>query len=227
VEKGTYPNPAVVTASKNFVCVVGHAGAKVWETNHGSREIKQGTDKVKVCKLYSGITCADHVEIFKERAHPVFKNKTFETPHHLYFTPNGEEMKRNFGVFSPQDMVKEFNDILAKVPGTHISKDDYEGARTQVNQGAAHVKKDEIKKAIAVFTALTKHKNEMLRPMGQRELDALEASGGARVEAAIQTMGSNEEEGKKELKKVAEEYVPLACAKKAEEVLRLMAEKGR
>lgn len=227
MERGTYPNPAVVTASKNLVCVVGHGGARVWETNHGSRDVKQGTEKVKMCKLYTGITCAEHVEIFKERANPVFKNKVFETPHHIFYTPNGEEIKRSFGVLSPQDMAKEFNDMLAKVPGTHIAKDEYDGARSQIATGMAHVKKDEIKKAIGIFTALSKHKNEMLRPMGQRELDALEASGGARVEAAIQTMGSNEEEAKKELKKVSEEYPPLACAKKAEEVLRLMAEKGR
>ena len=28
-----------------MVCVVGHGGAKVWDTTHGSREVKQGTEK--------------------------------------------------------------------------------------------------------------------------------------------------------------------------------------
>ena len=134
---------AVVTASKNMVCVVGHAGTgakNAWDTTHGMREVKKGAEKIKMCKIYTGIVCTDHVEI---------------------------------------------------------------------------------------FTKLAKNANELLQPMGTRELDALEASGTARVDAAIQTLGSNEAEGKKELKKVADEYGPLPCSKKAAEVLRLMAEKGR
>lgn len=229
MERSAYPNPAVVTASKNMVCLVGHGGARDFATNHGSKDVKVGTEKVRMCKIYSGIQCADHVEIFKERAHPVFKNQVFATPHHLYYTPSGEEIVRNFGTKTPQELAKDFADALAKVPGPHVGKDDYDGAKTHVNQGLDLVKKDEIKKAIAVFTTLTKHKNEQLRPMGTRELDALQASGDARVQSALQTLESTngEEKAKKELKKVADEYAPLPCAKKAEEILRLMAEKGR
>jgi hypothetical protein len=120
-------------------------------------------------------------------------------------------------------------DALAKVPGLHVAKDEYDGAKAQVVNGANLVKKDEIKKAIEVFTKLTKHANEMLRPLGTKELEALEMSGSARVEAAIQTMAqpNGEEAAKKELKKVADEYPPLNCSKKAAEVLKMMAEKGR
>ena len=217
----------MIAASKNLVLLVGHGGAKVWETNHGSREIKQGTEKIKMCKLYDGIVCSDHVETFKERIPPAFKNKVFETPHHLYYSPAGEELFRNFG--SQQDLVKDFDAAVAKIPGTHVPKGEYDAAKGQAAQGAALVKKDEIKKAIEVFTKLTKHKNELLRPLGTKELEALEASGNARYEAALQTMESQngEEQAKKELKKLAEEYAPFPCAKKAAEVLKLMAEKGR
>jgi len=219
----------VVAASKNAVCVVGHGGARVWETTHGSKEIKQGTEKVKVCKIYGNIVCSDHIDIFKERCGAVFGDKVFATPHHLYYTPTGEEMFRNAGVKTPQELAKDLADALSKVSGTHVSKDEYEAAKTEVAKGAALVKKDEIKKAIDVFTKLANHKNAQLRPMGTKELDALAASGDARYNAALQTLETNggEEQAKKELKKIADEYPPLPCSKKAAEILKLMAEKGR
>ncbi|HZN62046.1 MAG TPA: hypothetical protein VFC90_06540 [Planctomycetota bacterium] len=232
MERSAYPNPAVVTASKNLVNVVAHAGTGArnsWDTNHGTKEIKQGTEKVKVCRLYNSLVCSDHVEIFKERLPVVYGDKTFPTPFHIYYSPAGEELFRSEGAVTAQQLAKEMTDALAKVPGNHISKDEYDGAKKELSGGAALVKKDEIKKAIELFTKMTKHKNEMLRPMGQKELDALEASGHARVQAALQTLENQggEEPAKKELKKVADEYPPLPCAKEAAEILRLMAEKGR
>ena len=210
--------------------MVGHAGTgrqNSWDTNHGSREVKQGTEKIKMCKIYTGIVCADHVEIFKDRTPPLFKNQTFAMPHHVYCTPAGEELFRNAGAKTAADLVTDFNSALTKVGGLHVSKDEYDSAKKVVANGASLVKKDEIKKAIEVFTKLSQHANELLRPMGKKELDALEASGSARVDAAMETLKSSEEQGKKELKKVADEYGPLPCAKKAAEVLKLMAEKGR
>ncbi len=232
MERGAYLNPAVITASKNMVCVVGHAGTGArnsWDTNHGSREVKVGSEKVKMCKIYTGIVCSDHVEIFKERAHPVFKNQVFATPHHIYYTPAGEEMMRNAGTKTPQDLARDFADMLAKVGGDHVSKEEYEGARGQIREGLAAVKKDEIKKAIEIFTKVSHHKNALLHPMGKKELDALEVSGNARYDAALQTLETQngEEQAKKELKKIAEEYKPLPCSQKAAEILKLMAEKGR
>jgi hypothetical protein len=227
VEKSTYPNPAVVAASKNMVCVVGHAGHKGWETNHGSRDVKRGADKVKMCRHYTDIVCIDHVETFKQLTPKLFGNKAFDMPHHIFYSPAGEELRRSSGVVEAKQLAQEFAEALAKVTGNFVAKDEYEAAKTQVAGGLALVKKDEIKKAIDVFTKLTKHKNERLAAMGMKELHALDAGGSARVDAAIQALQSSEEEGKKELKKVADEYQPLACAKKAQEVLKLMAEKGR
>jgi hypothetical protein len=218
-----------VAASKNMVCVVGHAGAKGWDTTHGSKEIKQGADKVRVCKIYPNIVCSDHVDIFKERAGAVFGDKVFATPHHLYYTPTGEEMFRNAGVKSAQELAKDMTDALSKVTGTHVPKDEYDAAKAEIAKGAAHVKKDEIKKAIELFTKMANHKNVQLQPMGKKELDALSASGDARYNTALQTLETQggEEQAKKELKKIADEYAPLPCAKKAAEILKLMAEKGR
>jgi hypothetical protein len=213
-----------------MVCVVGHAGTgrqNSWDTTHGSREVKQGTEKVKMCKIYTGIVCSDHVEVFKDRTPPLFKNQTFAMPHHVYCSPAGEELFRNAGAKTAADLTTDFATALAKVGGLHVSKDEYEGAKKVVAHGANFVKKDEIKKAIEVFTKLTQHANELLRPLGTKELDALEASGSARVDAARETLQSSEEQGKKELKKVADEYAPLPCSKKAAEILKLMAEKGR
>jgi hypothetical protein len=167
------------------------------------------------------------VEIFKDRTPPLFKNQTFAMPHHVYCSPSGEELFRNAGTKTAADLTTDFTAALAKVGGLHVSKDDYDGARKVVANGASLVKKDEIKEAIKVFTKLSQHANELLRPLGTKELDALEASGSARVDAAMETLKSSEDQGKKELKKVADEYGPLPCAKKAAEVLKHMAEKGR
>lgn len=230
VEKTAYPNAEVVSASRNMVCVVGHTGAsKDFSTNHGTKEIKVGGEKVKVCKIYPGIACSDHVEAFKERAQALFKGAKFATPHHIYFSPAGEEWARNAGGKAPGELAREFGEMLAKVNGTHVAKDEYDGAKSQIETGRSLVKKDEIKKAIESFTKVAKHKNERLQVLGTREMDALGAAGDARFQAAMQTMESQngEEKAKKELKKLADEYAPLACAEKAKEILRQMEEKGR
>ena len=227
MEKSVYPNPAAVAATKFAVCFVAHGGAKSWDTTHGMKEIKQGAEKVKVCKIYPNIVCTDHVDAFKERAAAVFGDKVFATPHYIYYTPAGEELFRNFGVVTPQQFQKDHENALAKVEGTHVSKEEYDAAMGTIREAKALVKKDEIKKAIALFQKISKGKNVRLQPVGENELNGLEASGDARVEAAVQTLGTSEEQGKKELKKVADEYPPLPCSKKAAEVLRLMAEKGR
>ena len=37
-----------------------------------------GGEKVKVCKIYAGIACSDHVDVFKERVQPLFKGQKFD-----------------------------------------------------------------------------------------------------------------------------------------------------
>lgn len=226
-EKGTYPNAAAVAASKNAVFIVGHLGAKSWETNHGSKEIKKGSDKVKVCRIYGSITCDDHVTIGKEKASDFFGDKVFATPTHIYCEPSGKEMTRRPGVISAADLVKDVDAAVAKVPGPRMSKEEYDTAMSSIKQGQDLVKKDEIKKAIEAFTKVSKNPNEKVRALGDQELKSLDESGTARFDAAVQLLESSEEQGKKELQKIAKEYPPLSCAKKAEEILKLMADKGR
>src|SRR5262245_38152540 len=229
VEKSAYPNAEVIAVAKNMVCLVGHGGAKDFPTTHGTKEVKVVSEKVNVCKIYAGISCSDHVDVFKERVPPLFKGQKFPTPHHVYFSPSGEELLRNSGPKEPGELAKEFADMLAKVGGTHVPKDEYDGAKSQIDAGKALAKKDEIKKAIEAFTKVSKHKNERLQALGTKELDALSAAGDMRLQAATQTMESQggEEKAKKELKKIADEYAPFACAEKAKEILRQMKEKGR
>jgi len=226
-EKGTYPNAAAVAASKNVVFIVGHLGAKNWDTNHGSKEIKKGAEKVKVCKIYSSITCDDHVTIGKEKAGDFFGDKVFATPTHIFCEPSGKEMTRRAGAITAPELVKEVEAAVAKITGPKMSKEEYDTALSSIKQGQDLVKKDEIKKAIEAFTKLSKSPNEKVHALGEQELKSLDESGTARFDAAVLLLESNEEQGKKELVKIAKEYPPLACAKKAEEVLKLMAEKGR
>ncbi|HTF56268.1 MAG TPA: hypothetical protein VK661_03295 [Planctomycetota bacterium] len=207
--------------------IVGHLGAKSWTTNHGSKEITRGKEKVKVCKIYNSITCDDHVTIGKEKASDFFGDKVFATPTHIFCEPSGKEISRRPGVINAADLVKEVDAAVAQVPGPRMSKDEYDTTLTSIQQGRDFVKKDEIKKAIDAFTKISKNANEKIHALGEQELKSLEDSGTARVEAAERLLESNEEQGKKELQKIAKEYPPLSCAKRAEEVLKLMAEKGR
>jgi len=226
-EKGTYPNPAAVAASKNVVFIVGHLGARGWDTTHGTKEITKGKEKVKVCKIYASLTCDEHVAIGKQKASDFFGDKVFATPTHIFCDPSGKELSRRPGAINAPDLVKEIDAAVAKVPGTRVSKDEYDTAMVSMNQAQACVKKDDIKKAIEAFQKVAKSPNDRLRELGEKELKALDESGNARCEAAERLLESSEEQGKKELEKIAKEYPPLACAKRAQEILKLMAEKGR
>jgi hypothetical protein len=209
------------------VFIVGHLGAKSWDTNHGSKEILKGKEKVKVCKLYNSITCDDHVAIGKEKAADFFGDKVFPTPTHIFCEPSGKELSRRPGSITAPELVKEVDAAVAKVTGPRMSKEEYDSAMASIQQGQGFVKKDEIKKAIEAFTKISRNPNEKVRALGEQELKNLDEAGTARFDAAVQLLESSEEQGKKELQKIAKEYPPLSCAKKAEEILKLMAEKGR
>jgi hypothetical protein len=173
VERTAYPNPAVVAASKNLVCVVGHAGTGAknsWDTNHGSKEIKQGTEKIKVCKLYNSLVCSDHVEIFKDRVPAIFGDKVFPTPTHVYYSPAGEELSRVPGAITPQALAKDMNDAVAKISGNHISKDDYDAAKKERGGARAREERRNQEGDRAVHQDDQAQERDA-RPLGQKELD--------------------------------------------------------
>jgi len=204
---------------------VAHLGARGWNTTHGTKEIKQGKDKYKVCKIYSTITCDDHVETGKTKWNDFFGDKTVPLPQHVFVDASGKELSRKAGSVTGPDFVKLINEAVAKVEGAKVPKGDYDGARSAIRDGEALVRKDEIKKAIAAFTKVTKSTHPSLAKLGDDQLKGLQVSGDARVEAAIQQMGTNVDEAAKVLKKVADEYKPLECATKAADILKAMAEK--
>ena len=202
-----------------------HLGARGWATSHGTKEIKKGKDKYKVCKIYSTISCDDHVELGKTKWSEILGEKEVALPQHVFVDAAGKVLSRKAGSMTAQDLVKEINDAVAKIEGPKIPKGDYDVARSALRDGEDLVKKDEIKKAIAAFTKVTKSTHPPLAKLGDDQLKNLQSSGDARVEAAIQQMSTNVDEAAKVLKKVAEEYKPLECATKAADILKAMAEK--
>ena len=204
---------------------MGHLGARDWTTTHGMKEIKKGKDKYKVCKIYNTITCDDHVETGKTKWNDFFGEKKVPLPQHIFVDASGKELSRKAGSMTAQDLVKEINDAVAKIAGPKIPKGDYDVARSTIRDADDLVKKDEIKRAIAAFTKVTKSAHPNLAKLGDDSLKNLQSAGDARVEAAIQQMSTNVEEATKVLKKVAEEYKPLECATKAADILKAMADK--
>lgn len=204
---------------------MGHLGHKGVKTTHGSKEIKKGKDKVKVCKIYTTITCEEHIEIAQAKWTDFFGEQRVALPQHVFVDAAGKEFTRRAGSMSAQDLAKEITDTSAKIEGDKVPKGDYEAARTAIQDGLEAVKAEEIKKAIAAFTKVTKSPHSRLHPLGEGQLQNLQVSGDARIEAAVQLTGTNLEEAKKTLRKIADDFKPLECATKAAELLKAIEKK--
>lgn len=209
-----------MNAAKQAVCVVGHM-----ETKHGTVDVPQKDGKpAKRCRIYKTITCDDHVNIAKA-VYGNFFNGKFATPHHIWVGPDGKELFRRGGTLGAADFIKDCEKATALVPGPKATKGEYDAARATIAEGADHETKGAVKKAIEAYQKVAKGKVERLRSLGEEKLTALNAAGGAAVDEAVARAATEEKEARAALKRIADEYKPLECAKKASEALKALDQK--
>ncbi|MBI4564797.1 MAG: hypothetical protein HY716_08925 [Planctomycetes bacterium] len=208
MEGKTYKDASIIEASRNAVFIVGH-----WEDKHGNQER---------CRIYSTIRCREHADIARLKFTDFFGQRVFATPHHIWLHPDGQELFRKSGALSADAFKKLMEQAQAKVSGPRISKAEFGKIQKQFDDAENAVTQGEIRKAIETLNRLATHEAAAARRWAAEQLKQLDARGDRDVEYAKSKIeaGVEIEESKDLLKKIAEDYRPLECSRKAAEVLK-------
>ncbi|MBI2933055.1 MAG: hypothetical protein HYY16_15535 [Planctomycetes bacterium] len=212
MESSTYPNDKLIAMSRNFVNVVCHH-----ETGH-DREVVIGREKKLMCSKYWGIACDVHSRLYQEAGN------TYEgitgVPCTVFADPTGKELFREAGGLGASELIDQMEKALKQVPGEKIPYEIWAAAKKQVADGEAAFAKEDFKKAVEAWTKVAKMKLKGVKALGEEALKKAEEKGNELLQEGESKIESEKEEAKKILKKVADQFKPLECAKKAAELLK-------
>ncbi len=212
MESSTYPDKKLIEQSRNWVNVICHSG-----TAHQVDAIVGGK-QVTVCKAYWGIPCSVHDDMYK-KASSKYPDIT-GVPCTVFASPDGKEIERKAGGMSGSELAKKMEKILAGIPGEKLSAVEWKYAKQIVDQGDAHLEKGEYRKANEAYTKVSKLPKKALKDQGAAALEKLNAKGLELIEEAKGKLESEKDAALKLLKKVADEFKPLACSKDAAELIK-------
>jgi len=207
----TFTDPKVIELSRNFVNVIAHS-----ETAHGDRDAVVGKEKTKLCNEYGNIPCSVHTKGWST-AVGKFINGTFGTPTTIFADPKGKEIGKAEGGLSAKDLISKMNDALAKVPGDHIPTTLWQTARRLVADSDGWLAKNEPKKATECLVKLGKIKGAPIKAIADEAVERANEAGRKALQAAL-ALGADEEK-KKALKKVIDDYKPLEVSVEAKKEL--------
>jgi hypothetical protein len=206
----TFLDPKVIEASKNFVAVIAHT-----EVAHGDREVVAGKEKLKLCNEYYNIPCSVHqkgAEVMGK-----FFNGVFGTPTTVFCEPSGAELFKAPGGMAAGEFLKKMNEASAKVSGERIPLSLWQLGRQGARDAEAALAKKDYRKAVETWTKLGKLKGVAFKNLSEDGLKKTEEEGQELLKQAQAT--ENAEEKKKLLRKIADEFKPLAVAKEAQKLL--------
>jgi hypothetical protein len=108
-----------------------------------------------------------------------------------------------------------------------ISKPDYDAFMDKFDVAEYARSKKELRKAIDRYVDLSKHEIRRLADLAEQPLREINDEGMAHVTEAERIAWENPARARESLKLVMSKYAPLDCSKKAEELLKKLAEKAR
>jgi len=206
----TFTDPKVIEMSKNFVNIIAHG-----ETGHGDHEVQVGKDKVKLCNDYYVIPCSVHTK--GESVVGKFFQGTFGTPSTVFADPSGKEIAKYQGGLAGGELIKKMNDALGKVSGEKIPLGLWQAANKFVADSETFLSKGDTKKAVDAVVKLGKIKGAGFKAMSEEATAKVEEGGKKALAEALAI--ENVEEKKKALKKIVEDYKPLAVSNEAKKEL--------
>lgn len=206
----TFTDPKVIEMSRNFVNVVAHS-----ETAHGDRDAIVVRERTKLCNEYGNIPCSVHTKGWS--AVGKFINGTFMTPTTIFADPKGQEIGKSEGGLSGNDLLKKMTDALAKVPGDKLHVTVWQTARRLVSDSDAWLAKGEPRKASECLAKLGRIKGAPLKAMVEEASGRANEHGRKALQAALALGG--DEEKKKALRKVVDDYKGLEVAAEAKKEL--------
>jgi hypothetical protein len=206
----TFTDPKVIEASKNFVNIIAHR-----ETGHGDHEVSVGKEKIKLCNEYYDIPCSVHTK--GEAVVGKFFQGAFGTPSTVFADPSGKEISKIPGSMSAGELVKKMNEALTKVSGEKVPLPQWQAANKLVADSEAFLAKGEPKKAVDAVVKLGKMKGAAFKTMSEEATTKVEDAGKKALTEALAL--ENVEEKKKALKKIVDDYKPLAVSNEAKKEL--------
>jgi len=209
-----------VDASIKGVTLVG-----ILDRKHGSIAVNVNGRREKRCSIVSSLTCEEHFLIADHACKEFFEGQG--TVLSVALDPRGKNPTKPVTTRTGEEYVKLLEEALAKIDGQSISKADYDAVIPNLDAADALVAKGEVRKAIETVQKAAKTPVEKLRLMTEEKLNEIDGRGENLVEEARQLLEKDPVKAKDILRRVASQYPPLACAKKAEELLKSAAEKGR
>src|SRR6516165_634152 len=197
----TFTDSKVIELSRNFVNVIAHS-----ETAHGDRDAAVGREKTKLCNEYGSIPCSVHTKGWSS-AVGKFIQGTFMTPTTIFADPKGKEIGKSEGGLNANELLKKMNEALAKVPGDHVPSTQWQAARRLAADSDAWLARGEPRKAADCLVKLGKMKSAPIKSIADEAVERANESGRKALQAAL-ALGADEEK-KKALKKVIDDYKPL------------------
>lgn len=215
MESSTYPDKKFIEASRNWVNVICHS-----EVGHEVDAVIGGK-LVAVCKRYWNIPCSAHSDCYKQ-ARSKYEGIT-GVPCTILASPDGKELERIGGGRAASEMAKSMEKVYAGIPGDKIGAVEWRQVALLLETGDKHIEKGEYKKANEAFTKISKMSKKALKEKGAEALEKLNKKGEELIEEAKGKLESEKDAAVKILKKVADEFKPLACSKAAAELLKAQA----
>ncbi|HEY3226055.1 MAG TPA: hypothetical protein VGK61_03545 [Planctomycetota bacterium] len=212
MESSTYTDKKYIEASRMWVNVACHN-----ETGHEVDAMIAGK-KVTVCERYWNIPCDAHSK-GSSAARGKYTGIT-GVPCTVYADPEGKELSREVGGKSASELIKIQEKVLEKVPGDHVSVVEWNQAAKLLADADAAFEKGEWKKAVEGYTRVSKLPKKVLKEKGTAGLDKLETKGRELITEAKEKIATDKEAARKLLRKVADDFKPLACAKEAAAALK-------
>jgi hypothetical protein len=206
----TFTDPKVVEMSKNFVNVIAHS-----ETSHGDHEVLVGREKMKLCNDYYNIPCSTHTKGWS--AVGKFFQGTFGTPSTVFADPTGKELSKHQGGMGSGELIKKMTEAVAQVPGDKAHLALWQAAKKLAADGDAFLAKGEIRKAVEAYGKLSRIKGAAFKTMSDAAAARAAEAGEKALEAALAL--ENLEEKKKALRKIVDDYKPMAVSTKAKKEL--------
>lgn len=206
----TFTDPKLVEMSKNFVNVIAHS-----ETSHGEHEVLVGREKTKLCNDYYNIPCSVHTKGWS--AVGKFFQGTFGTPSTVFADPSGKELAKHQGGMATGELIKKMNEALAQVPGEKAHLALWQAAKKFAADGDAFLAKGETKKAVDAYGKLARMKGAAFKAMSDEAAARANEAGEKALKEALAL--ENVEEKKKALRKIVDDYKPLAVSLTAKKEL--------
>src|SRR6267142_3905578 len=168
METSTYPDKKYIESSRMWVNVAAHS-----EKTHEVDAMIAGK-KVTVCSAYWNIPCEVHSKCYG--ASGKFENIK-GLPTTVYTDADGKEIGRAVGGKASSELVKMQKDLLEKIPGEHISIDEWNQAKKSLEDAESSMAKSEWKKAVEGFYKVSKMPRKMFKDKGTEGLTKLNEKG--------------------------------------------------